>query len=75
MKKVIKTKISLFPITSNKEKTMNCNLEHYLQRSHEWFCFLCEHEELRTKRLIRKLYNNYMLSVGHYYILSNNTIN
>lgn len=66
-------KIFLSPITSNKEKQMK--LEHYLQRSHEWFCFLCEHEEFRTKRLIRKLYNNYMLSAGHYYILSNNTIN
>lgn len=51
------------------------DLDHYLLRSHEWFCFLCEHPEIRTKRLIRKLYNNYMLSAGHYYILSNNTIN
>lgn len=56
-------------------RTIDCDLDHYLNRSHEWFCFLCEHPEIRTKRLIRKLYNNYMLSAGHYYILSNNTIN
>lgn len=51
------------------------DLDHYFARSSEWFNFMLEHPEIRTKQLIRKLYNNYMLSAGHYYILSNNTIN
>ena len=47
-------------------------LEHYTARSREWFYFLLEHPQFRTRHIICKLYGNYMLSVGHTKILLDN---
>lgn len=48
-------------------------IEHYLIRSHEWFVFLAMHPEVRTKKLLKKLYNQEILSAGHFYLLNQNT--
>lgn len=54
-------------------RTIDCDLDHYLSRSHEWFIFMCEHPEVRTKRILIKLYNAYMLCASHFYLLIQNT--
>lgn len=48
------------------------SLEHYLARSHEWFEFMLVHPEFRTRRIVLKLYERYMLSLGHTKILLDN---
>ena len=57
----------------NMHKTFD-EIEHYIIRSHMWFVFLCEHPEVRTKRLIKKMYNDGILAAGHYYLLNQNTL-
>lgn len=51
------------------------DLDHYFARSTEWFNFLCAHPQYITKRIVRKLYNKYMLTAMHTYILSQNFAN
>lgn len=36
-------------------------LKHYFERSEAWYDFLMNHPEYRTRHIIIKLYNNYML--------------
>lgn len=48
------------------------NLEHYTARSKEWFYFLLEHPQFRTRHIVCKLYERYMLSLGHTKILLDN---
>ena len=54
---------------------MKVDLDHYFNRSAEWFDFLLNHPEKCTRHIIVKLYNRYMLTAMHFYLLSNNTIN
>lgn len=50
-------------------------LDHYFKRAEIWFDFLVRHPEYRTRHILVKLYNNYMLDAVSFHILSNNTIN
>lgn len=47
-------------------------INHYFQRAEAWFDFMLRHPEKRTKHLLIKLYNNYMLdSIGFHILLQN----
>ena len=48
-------------------------LNHYFQRAEAWFDFLMCHPEKRTRHIILKLYNRYMLDAVTCHILLNNT--
>ena len=48
------------------------DLDHYFARSSEWFNFMLKHPEKRTRHLLVKLYNRYMLTATHFYLLHNN---
>ena len=47
-------------------------LEHYFARAEAWFDFMLRHPEKRTRHLIVKLYNNYMLDAVSFHILIHN---
>lgn len=47
-------------------------LNHYFARSEAWFDFMLRHPEKRTKHLLIKLYNLYMLDAISFHILINN---
>ena len=48
-------------------------IKHYFQRSEAWFDFLTRHPEYRTRHILVKLYNKYMLDAVSFHILLNNT--
>ena len=47
-------------------------LEHYFARAETWFDFMLRHPEKRTRHLIVKLYNNFMLDAVSFHILIQN---
>lgn len=48
------------------------DIDHYFQRAEAWFDFMLRHPEKRTRHLLVKLYNNYMLDAVSFYILLKN---
>ena len=48
-------------------------LDHYFKRAEIWFDFLMRHPEYRTRHILMKLYNKYMLDAVSFRILLNNT--
>ena len=47
-------------------------LNHYFKRSECWFDFLMRHPEHRTRHILVKLYNKYMLDAVSFHILIQN---